>query len=63
MYNFTFTCFDQVSGDVVEITKHDIDYLGDYLEAFLQFTKAVGYDYVNKIAAHSEGNYVVETDK
>ncbi|CAB4124573.1 hypothetical protein UFOVP59_28 [uncultured Caudovirales phage] len=63
MYNYTFSCVDQETGDVVTIEKHNIDYLGDYLEAILAFTKAVGYDYINKIAAHSENGYLVETEK
>jgi hypothetical protein len=63
MYKFTFSCVDQETGDTVVIEKHDIDYLGDYLEAFLQFTKAVGYDYIKGIEAHDEKGCYMGTDK
>lgn len=33
----------------VTICQNDIEYLGDFAEVILQFTRAIGYTYVNKV--------------
>lgn len=33
----------------VSVCQNDIEYLGDFAEVILQFTRTIGYTYVNKV--------------
>ena len=42
-------------GKQVTIEQNDVDYLQDYLETILAFTKAIGYDYVKHVGVIKHG--------
>jgi len=62
MTTYSFLAIDEFTGDTVEITKVGVEYLGDFLEAVMQFTNAVGYGYVKGITATGDNGYEVSTD-
>jgi len=42
-------------GKQVTIEQNDVDYIQDYLETVLSFTKAIGYDYVEHVGVIKHG--------
>ena len=45
----------------VTICQNDIEYLGDFAEVILQFTRAIGYTYVNKVIFVKDNKEEVST--
>lgn len=50
----TLDMADKESGTTVSVTKNDVEYLGDFAELLLQFTKAIGYDYVDQVVLYTK---------
>lgn len=51
--NFTFTMHDYEANRHVEVTQGEVEYLGDLIEAMLNFIQASGYTYVTNLTASS----------
>lgn len=45
----------------VTVCQNDIEYLGDFAEVILQFTRAIGYTYVNKVIFVKDNKEEVST--
>lgn len=45
----------------VTVCQNDIEYLGDFAEVILQFTRAIGYTYVNKVVFVKDNKEEVST--
>lgn len=48
---FTFNMYDNDTNRQVEITQGEVEYLGDLIEAMLNFIQASGYTYVTNLTA------------
>lgn len=56
----------QEVGDGVRDThmsQTDVEYLGDFAEVILQFARAIGYTYVNKVILVKDDGNTVETPR
>ena len=45
------------------ICQNDVEYLGDFAELILQFTRSVGYTYIKQIIFVKNDNSQVQTDR
>ena len=51
MMRITFSMYDEEDKREVQVSQGDVEFLNDFLELFLTFTKACGYTYVQGIGA------------
>lgn len=58
---FAIQEIDEGLMEEVNICQSDIEYLADYAELLLKFTKALGYTYVDKITFTLDNKQKVET--
>ena len=52
--NITLIMNDVELENLVMVTKENIDYLPDFAELLLQFTRAIGYNYVKTVELTTE---------